>query len=607
MVNILEELGDKTGGHAEREPGEAQSAAALIARPSASYAEIVAALEAMPGVQLSALSQLGLEALRAGFEEIAGGPLRDILHAAVSEAVEELVSGTVADAVATAAAIPFAGAILGWVAMVAGKVIESFDDAADRAEYARNCLQRERSRRPIGTGSGGAVMPCDVLAPYLVEHPNHAAPWIEWSGLKNYIPACPSLGHAMWMRGCGMSIAGERLLRGVEPSWERQLDQSAELKAKQYARLARFARRQMSARDLGPRHAAQFIDLATRIGATRNKRGTDGGVSLWPLLMDLLLQERESGAVPDQFTWHLHAYYRTFARPHRVERVEPPECGFQESREAVGRLLDNWSKTIRPVYGQDVKELGELRGRVNREMRLRVRGKLQGAAPSLRLASEALRASVRRGVPEVRGAYEGIEMGRDATDDEQDAAPDLDAAPHVGALWVTDEEEATYAEVKRRWDRLVAWQVGDRIPEHRPDLANWREFSARWDGGDEDTERLGEFVSTLNVVERRAREVGFTSDGLPVPRADPEKAHPILNAIEQAARAAERAGIPLPSANAPARAAEIIRDGAAAAADAIGPTAKIAVGAAAAGGVLYGLHALQRAARARRQAKRRGG
>ncbi|KYF81786.1 hypothetical protein BE11_27995 [Sorangium cellulosum] len=55
----------------------------------------------------------------------------------------------------------------------------------------------------------------------------------------------------------------------------------------------------------------------------------------------------------------------------------------------------------------------------------------------------------------------------------------------VGASWVSQKAKETYAELRRRWDALLAWGVGDKLPNVRRQLDTWREFSAKWEAGDE--------------------------------------------------------------------------------------------------------------------------
>ncbi|MGK3991555.1 hypothetical protein WME99_51380 [Sorangium sp. So ce136] len=67
----------------------------------------------------------------------------------------------------------------------------------------------------------------------------------------------------------------------------------------------------------------------------------------------------------------------------------------------------------------------------------------------------------------------------------------------VGAWWVSQEARETYAKLRRRWDALLACGVGDRLPNARRQLDAWREFSAKWEAGDEETSALSAMSADL--------------------------------------------------------------------------------------------------------------
>ncbi|WP_437717353.1 hypothetical protein WMF45_13630 [Sorangium sp. So ce448] len=81
-----------------------------------------------------------------------------------------------------------------------------------------------------------------------------------------------------------------------------------------------------------------------------------------------------------------------------------------------------------------------------------------------------------------------------------------DEKDDVGVWWVLKQARATYAELRRRWDALLAWGVGDTLPNVRRQLDAWREFSASWEAGDEDTSTLSAMSADLQVAESYARE-----------------------------------------------------------------------------------------------------
>jgi len=137
----------------------------------------------------------------------------------------------------------------------------------------------------------------------------------------------------------------------------------------------------------------------------------------------------------------------------------------------------------------------------------------------------------------------------------------------VGAWFVSEAERETYAQLKAGWNRLLEWGVGDKLPHVREDLNLWRDFSSRWDHGDEDPDgERGLLYHSLRLksvqeeAESYDRERGgtFVADDQ-VHTPDPEKEHEIAQAIDQAAEELEKAGVPLPNAGTPASVAEHAR------------------------------------------------
>lgn len=183
-----------------------------------------------------------------------------------------------------------------------------------------------------------------------------------------------------------------------------------------------------------------------------------------------------------------------------------------------------------------------------------------------------------------------------------------DSAPEVGAWFVSQAAKDTYAEVNRRWHLLLAWGVGDKLPHRRNALEFWRQFASRWDDGDEELEALSTVANELNSVEQEAREKGYGAPAEKVRAPDVEDLSAVHKAAAWASRQAKEAekfGIPLPTANAPAEIKEKIQATAASARDAVTklPIAVQAGGVIVAGGaVVYGLDRLGK--RIRRAFKR---
>ncbi|WP_438019310.1 hypothetical protein WMF18_09670 [Sorangium sp. So ce315] len=49
----------------------------------------------------------------------------------------------------------------------------------------------------------------------------------------------------------------------------------------------------------------------------------------------------------------------------------------------------------------------------------------------------------------------------------------------VGAWWVSQKAKETYAELRRRWDALLAWGAGGQAPERAPAARRVAGVSAR--------------------------------------------------------------------------------------------------------------------------------
>lgn len=185
-------------------------------------------------------------------------------------------------------------------------------------------------------------------------------------------------------------------------------------------------------------------------------------------------------------------------------------------------------------------------------------------------------------------------------DDAVGCSSDEDSAPEVGAWFVSQTARDTYAEAKRRWDLLLAWGVGDKLPHRRNALEFWRQFSSRWDDGDEDVEALSTVVNELNSVEGEARAMGHgaPAEKMRAPKdEDLSAVHKAGAWVEKQAAEAAKFGIPLPTANTPAEIKQKLQQGADAARKGFSnlPVGVQAGGVLVAGGAaIYGLDRLGR-------------
>ncbi|AUX42574.1 uncharacterized protein SOCE26_040070 [Sorangium cellulosum] len=169
----------------------------------------------------------------------------------------------------------------------------------------------------------------------------------------------------------------------------------------------------------------------------------------------------------------------------------------------------------------------------------------------------------------------------------------------VGAWWVSQEAKETYVELRRRWDALLAWGVVDKLPNVRFQLDAWREFSAKWEAGDEDVTALSAMSADLKVAEEYAREKGFAGGGPQVRVPSIEDATGPLKAAAAVSRAATAVGIP-PSVIGPNTLPDLAK-GAVQAFKGLPRGVQLGAGAAAGGLTLYGVHRVVEATRRKRR------
>ncbi|AUX28140.1 MULTISPECIES: hypothetical protein [Sorangium] len=169
----------------------------------------------------------------------------------------------------------------------------------------------------------------------------------------------------------------------------------------------------------------------------------------------------------------------------------------------------------------------------------------------------------------------------------------------VGAWWVSQKAKETYAELRRRWDALLAWGVGDKLPNVRRQLDVWREFSAKWEAGDEDTSALSAMSADLQVAESYAREKGYAGGGPQVRPPDIEEATGLLKSAAAVDRAATAVG--LPASVIGANTLPEMAQGAVRAFQGLPRAVQLGAGAAAGGLVLYGVHRLAESTRSKRR------
>ncbi|WP_437316695.1 hypothetical protein [Sorangium sp. So ce385] len=170
---------------------------------------------------------------------------------------------------------------------------------------------------------------------------------------------------------------------------------------------------------------------------------------------------------------------------------------------------------------------------------------------------------------------------------------------HVGAWFVSQEAKDSYVELRRRWDALIAWGVGDKLPNVRRQLDAWRQFSAKWEAGDEDVSALSAMSADLHVAESYAREKGYAGGGPQVRAPDAEDATGPLKVAAVIDRAATAAG--LPASVIGANTVPELAQGAVRMFKGLPRGVQLGAGVAAGGLALYGVHRLTEATRQKRR------
>jgi len=264
------------------------------------------------GVPLDALKTVGIEMLKT-------------IYAKVSDMLPK-VSASMMSEVGSAAAdiVPLIG-----TALSIGITVLSSIQAASKDKAIKAC-QDFYDPHALGTGYGGALMPCDLIASREL-----GAPYTSTVGAT-------------------LQAVGENTSR--------------ETYSKSHYAAACKA---------GPSPSCPYIPHETRMilhtlfMAILKMRGdpkTDGGAALWPVYIDLLWAQFRLGLMNYDWAWDTYIrqvlpdfddYSTGAAAPDRV----PGGCGKYEQRgyEEFKQILRNWELTVHPIYLQDQQKAKELR------------------------------------------------------------------------------------------------------------------------------------------------------------------------------------------------------------------------------------------------------
>lgn len=369
-----------------------------------SYADVVASLDA--SLPLSPHSELAAAGLRAGYETVYELPVSEIAGGDVSAAVESVISQTVIRAIESVSDIPLLGAAVDFIFAIAQGVAEA-EANAQRVQQARRrqCQEMERLDKPVPTGYGGEVYPADLLGYYLKRSsvPAGGDPKVYKAPRPPVVVpdgegVPPAIGEALWLYGFGYMVSPRAVITMTK-------EEDLLLIKKAMA----FGMDLPPDMALGPTELRreQFRICAENIAASRiseigTRRESDGGASVWPIILDILLDQRSR--TPPHFVEWLTQHYVVRPPGHApwVEGPPPgsvstaPECYLPQSRAAVDRMIESWRLTVDPFYTQDRARAEELKRSVDAEVR-RVLGQLP--ASTLLRYRRTLRRSLTRPSP----------------------------------------------------------------------------------------------------------------------------------------------------------------------------------------------------------------
>lgn len=306
--------------------------------------------------------------------QILGSAVTTVLEGAVGQALTSLASdlaasmlGTVATAAVTdcvaelAGNIPLLGTIVQWASFVVDDIMGlSAEEALERKTFFEACQRVQSFFKPVPTGHDSNRVPSDVFGLYDVQDaqalngiyiPKAKA---KAAGLPSAVEAPGIVDHngtAYGMSWQAMPMLGTCLITITEgaPPYGNFTVPTKEggLRIASYDELTRALRIKYQTKTFGvpAKRRAQFRKLRLAIQAQRkpNPRGTtDGGVSLWPIYLDMLRAEYDAGHLGYQYVHDLI----------RAATTCDPALPTLQIRE----LVRSWELKQEPWYAAGVEE-----------------------------------------------------------------------------------------------------------------------------------------------------------------------------------------------------------------------------------------------------------
>lgn len=297
---------------------------AAVSTPSvgALVADAIQSVVGDPTVKLSPQTDIILSTSKMAIEGALGKSIQTLVSTSVSSSVTDMASDVVGE---VASAVPMVGAILGWFVFVVKSIVDTYSSPSksqEAAQTAARCNNISHWYKPLPTGLGG-VYPCDIFAKYIPEIPDYDSPGTP------PVKASLAFSYCMAHSYCQRPFMGNALIAATE-----------------YNTKIAAARR------------TQFKKLRVAMAAQFMRPSGDGGESLWPIYMDLMLTEADAGHMsPGQISVSCAAAIK-YASANDVYALHG--C-CEAARSLVVATMDQWSRQTRPIYTQDVAKYNELK------------------------------------------------------------------------------------------------------------------------------------------------------------------------------------------------------------------------------------------------------
>ncbi len=301
---------------------------------------------------LSPQSRIMLVTVQSAVEGVVGDVAKEAILA-MSPHMLELIGETCTAALGTVIeAIPFIGQVATMVMLVVDEINgKEAQKAAQEAARQQACQQKEAARVPVGTGP--QVMPCDIVSVYDAADIQELLLKGGSAGDVESENARPTIGESIirltegWSNGHREPLAKVYAMAQSNPT---------------LLKILGLQRDKAWAGDVPKDRQLLHAKIRKAIETTRKhapRTSTDGGASLWPVILDMMEDERKRGFLTTQYmTWLLgHFYSQKGAAPLPCVGTAPARAA------AVNKLLTDWQETINPWYSGGAEKQKEVEER----------------------------------------------------------------------------------------------------------------------------------------------------------------------------------------------------------------------------------------------------